>query len=217
MEKLKRGLTLGFFSVTLLASSFGHASLIKTVHWYKIKETGQQVEGVDMNAEEAEVWIYDQAREKITRKVFPQNELIKELSLKEAGLTDRRAVLAQTPHTSEVVCTVYRVYEDKEINFFCDETADTPFGEAQGRTHYKGSLDQSMIELLEYRGFKKAAKVRIQGPVAHARVSSTWRVKHLFANGRVVLEPGYARFLRSFGNSQGLITNIENIEMLESQ
>jgi hypothetical protein len=204
-------------SMTLMISSVSNAGLFKAIHWYKIKASGEQSEGVDLSDTEAELWVYNKDRSKSTRKIFQRSELIKEVSFEDAGLKNRHVVLVRTTYTQEALCRLYRVYEDQEIYFFCDEVADTPFGRTQGRIHYKGSLSTTMIELLEFQNFKKGDTVALREAAGKGKAGSTWRIKHLFANGRVVLEPGYAPLLRPFGEPGGPTTNIENLEIVVIQ
>lgn len=212
--KLKT-LSVAALFVSFILSAVGQAGLIKSIHWYKLKTTGEQFEGVDLNENQSELWFYRQDGTQSKRQVFQRKDLLKALDFEAAGIKGRHKVLAKTSYTSEVLCTLYRIYEDEELYFFCDESVPTPFGKQFGRLHYKGQLKTTMIELNEFQGFKKGDMVALKGQVSEKKAGSQWRIKHLFANGRVFLEPGFAPLLRPFGDISGPTTNVENLNLVE--
>lgn len=207
-------------SATALALSFhfsavGQAGLIKSIHWYKLKATGEQFEGVDLNETQAELWVYNKDLNQSKRQIFEIKDLFKALDFEAAGIKGRHKVLVRTPYTNEALCSLYRIYEDEEIFFFCNESVPTPFGNQFGRLHYKGHLKTSMLELNDFQGFKKGDMVSLKEKVSEKKAGSQWRIKHIFANGRVFLEPGFAPLLRPFGDISGPITNVENLNVVE--
>lgn len=210
-----KALSVTALALSVLFSTVGQAGLIKSIHWYKSKATGEQFEGVDLNETQAELWVYNQDRTQSKRQIFERKDLFKALDFEAAGIKGRHKVLVRTPYTNEALCSLYRIYEDEEIFFFCDESVPTPFGQQFGRLHYKGHLKTTMLELNELNSFKKGDMVSLKERVGEKKAGSQWRIKHVFANGKVFLEPGFAPLLRPFGDISGPITHVENLDLVE--
>lgn len=200
-------------SLTLAFTSVAQAGVFKTTRWYKIKATGQHCEGYDLNESKSSLWVYRADGRDASQKLFHRSEVIKDISFKYAGLEGREFALVRTIHSQEAVCRLYRLFEDGELNIYCDEIAKTSSGPTPQRIHYRVSLNNTLVELRELLNFRKGDTVSLRSSVGSEAAGSTWKIKHIFAVDRVLLEPIYAPLLRPFNSFNGPVTTIENLQL----
>ncbi|NUN06877.1 MAG: hypothetical protein HUU57_14075 [Bdellovibrio sp.] len=138
----------------------------------------------------------------------------KEISLSKAGYGNRGKLLIQTQFTEEALCTFARLYENYQLLFFCDELYTMPDGSRQPyRFYYKMPIKSLNVEVLELNGLKKGQAVEVLSKVGEAEAGSHWQIRHIFPNGRALIEPTYASVIRPFVNYITTIrTDIGNLK-----